>query len=95
MKKKAAVKCRSEQPGPIVILGGAEHGPPLVEFMKARMKAEVRFMWLGLPKVFLTALLGWRPLLSKQFNLQKDFFRLHWHTGPMFMHRYTDFEESH
>ena len=57
MKKKAAVKCRSEQPGPIVILGGAEHGPPLVEFMKARMKAEVRFMWLGLPKVSL--LLCW------------------------------------
>ncbi|CAE7270280.1 unnamed protein product [Symbiodinium natans] len=39
------VQTRSQQPGPIVVLGGAEHGPALIEFMKARINVEVRFMY--------------------------------------------------
>ena len=31
--------------GPIVILGGAEHGPALMKFMKARINVDVRYMY--------------------------------------------------
>ena len=48
-KPKSRVSCsrlhlecaRPKQSGPIVVLGGAEHGPPLIEFMKARVNVDV------------------------------------------------------
>ncbi|CAE7276828.1 unnamed protein product, partial [Symbiodinium pilosum] len=36
---------RPKQSGPIVVLGGAEHGPPLIEFMKARVNVDVVYMY--------------------------------------------------
>ena len=48
-KPKSRVSCsrlhlecaRPKQSGPTVVLGGAEHGPPLIEFMKARVNVDV------------------------------------------------------
>jgi len=37
--------CARKDSGPILIMGGAEHGPPLVEFLKARINVDMKFMY--------------------------------------------------